>query len=262
MLPRRRLFNSFVNGDWSLSPEQVTIRDSALKFAREEMAPFANEWDEKCHFPRDVIKKTASLGFAGLYCSPDYGGVGLSRHDSSLVFEALATGCIGTTAYLTVHNMVAWLLDSFGSSEQKERWLSEMFTLNKLGSYCLTEPGSGSDSKAMRSTAIKQGDYYILDGQKMFITGGDASDLYLVMCKTGQDEYSCIAIEKGTPGLSFGKNEKKLGWNSHPTTLISFDNCKVPAVNVISQPGQGFKMAMMALDGGRVNIASCALGGA
>jgi len=258
----RRSFSSLLEGNWDLTPDQQAIQETARKFALQELAPYVNEWDEKKHFPKDVVKKSAELGFAGLYCSSEYGGCGLSRLDTSLVFEALSTGCIGITTYITVHNMCCWVIDTFGSKDQKEAWLPAMFNFDKFASYCLTEPHSGSDAAALSTKAELQGDYYVINGSKMFITGGEQSNIYLVMCKTGHKEISCIAVEKGTPGLGFGKPESKLGWHSHPTQMVTFDNVKVPKSNMIGEPGVGFKIALMALEGGRVNIASVSLGGA
>lgn len=197
--------------------------------------------------------------------SPEAGGTGLGRLEASFIFEALARGCVSTSAYLSIHNMCAWVIDKFGNEEQKKRFLPELMTMNRLASYCLTEPGSGSDAASLSTTAIKKGDVYILNGSKAFISAGGVSDLYLVMARTGGSGpkgISCFAVEKGTPGLSFGKLEEKLGWNSQPTAQVLFEDCRVPAKNLISSEGSGFTIAMQALDGGRINIASCSLGAA
>lgn len=207
----KRYQSSLISGNWYLTADQLAIQETALKFAKQEMAPHANDWDSQKIFPKDVIRRSAELGFGGLYCKPDFGGIGCNRLEASLVFEALATGCIGTTTYMTVHNMCAWVIDSFGTLEQREKWLPSLFSYEKFASYCLTEPHSGSDAAALKTVAKQEGDYYTLNGSKMFITGGDASDIYLVMCKTGAKEISCIAVESPTEGLSFGRREQKLG---------------------------------------------------
>lgn len=248
-----------------LSEDQKTIQESAYKFADNELFPHAKEWDEKKIFPKDVYRKAAELGFAGIYVDEKYGGSGLNRLEASLIFEGLSTGCVGSSAYLSIHNMCAWMLDEYASEEIKKKYIPAMTTLDMFASYCLTEPNSGSDAMAMRTTAKLQPDGdYILNGTKQFISGD--SDIYMVMCRTGEKEISCFALEraenvkKGT--LSFGKQEQKMGWNVQPTQMVIFDNCVVPKENLVGKLGDGFKIAMSGLDGGRINIASCSLGGA
>ncbi len=248
-----------------LTDEQIAIRDMARKFAVEEMQPHAAEWDEKKIFPRDVLKKAAELGFASIYVSPDHGGVGLSRLDAALIMEQLAYGCPSTAAFISIHNMCAWMIDCFGTEDQKQKYLPKMATMELIASYCLTEPSSGSDAASLRTKAKKDNENYIMNGAKAFISGGGESEIYLVMCRTGGEGpkgISCMIVEKGMDGLSFGALERKMGWNSQPTTTVNFDDCKVPLVNLLGDEGQGFKIAMQGLDGGRLNIGACSLGGA
>ena len=246
-----------------LTEDQKTIQESAYLFAKNEFMPFAREWDEKKIFPKDVYRKAAEMGFSSIYTSENYGGAGLGRLEASLIFEGLATGCVGSSAYLSIHNMCCWMIDSFGTEEQKIKWLPRMSSMELFSSYCLTEPNSGSDAFAMRTTAKLEGENYVINGTKAFISGD--SDIFLVMCKTNENEVTCIAVEREHStgkGLSFGKNEHKMGWNVQPTQMVIFEDLKVPKENVIGKLGQGFKIAMMGLDGGRINIASCSLGGA
>lgn len=257
-----RNVSNLMRGTWDLTPDQLSIHELALKFSDQELAPKANEWDRNSIFPRELIKSTASLGFGGLYCKSEYGGSELSRMETSLVFEALAKGCVSFSVYVSVHNMVAWIIDTFASDDLKAQYLPVLFSYEKFGAYCLTEPGSGSDAGALKTTAKSEGDSYVINGSKMFITGGAAGDVLVVMCRTGEKEISCILVEKDTKGLSFGKNEEKLGWNPHPTNVVAFDNVKVPKRNLIGKPGQGLKIALQGLEGGRINISSCGLGGA
>ena len=248
-----------------LTQEQQSFKDVARQFAEQHFLPSAQQWDMQEIFPVEQMRQAAELGFAGMFVSPDYGGCSLSRLDAAIIFEALATGCVTTTAYLTIHNMVAGMIDKFGSDEQKQRWLPKLVTMQWLSSYCLTEPGSGSDAASLKTTATADGDEYIINGSKCFISGGGVSDLYLCMVRTGEAEpkgISTIIVEKDTPGLSFGKLEEKMGWRAQPTTTVSFDNCRVPRSNLLGQQGEGFKFAMIGLDGGRINIAACSLGGA
>ena len=250
---------------FALSEEQIAFEQTAFSFANDELSPRAREWDEKSIFPVEAMRKAAGLGFAGLYVSQENGGCGMSRFDASLIFQSLSYGCITTAAYISIHNMVAWMIDTFGSAAQAQRWLPELLSMDKLGSYCLTEPSSGSDAASLKTTAIRDGNHYVLNGEKAFISGGGVSDIYVVMARTGgsgADGISAIVVEKGTPGLSFGVPEKKMGWKSQPTTSVIFQDCRVPIDNLLGQEGQGFKIAMKALDGGRINIASCSLGGA
>lgn len=242
-----------------LGDDAVMIRNQALEFAKKKLAPFSQEWEKKHHFPVDVMREGAQLGFSSIYAKM---GTGLGRLEASVIFEALATGCVPTSAYLSIHNMCLWILDEFGNEEQKARYGPGIINMDLFTSYCLTEPDSGSDSKAMKTSAKKDGEDYILNGSKMFISGGSYSHLYFVMAKTSATEVSTFIVEKDSKGLSFGKLEEKMGWIIQPTTLVTFDNVRVPAKNRIGPEGIGFKIAMKALDGGRVNIASCSLGGA
>ena len=251
--------------DFEPSEEQRAFREMARSFAETELAPHAAEWDERCIFPVATLRAAAALGFAGIYVREDHGGAGLSRLDAAIVFEELATGCTSTAAYLSIHNMVAWMIDAFGSAAQRARWLPDLMTMERLASYCLTEPGAGSDAAALATRAARQGDRYLLNGSKAFISGAGASDVYACMVRTGgagPRGISCVLVERGTDGLSFGKQEKKLGWHSQPTAMVLFEDCAVPAENRIGAEGEGFKIAMAGLDGGRINIAACALGAA
>ncbi len=251
--------------DFALNEDQVAIQDAARAFAEGQLAPFSAEWDEKKHFPVETLRQAAELGFAGIYVNEDVGGSGLSRLDASIIFEALSYGDVPTAAYLTIHNMASWMIDRFGSEDLRKRYLPRLTTMQLIASYCLTEPGSGSDAANMRTSARLDGDHYVLNGGKAFISGGGVSDVYVVMARTGGDGakgVSAFVVEKGTEGLSFGANERKMGWNAQPTAQVNFDNCRVPVENRIGQEGEGFRFAMMGLDGGRLNIASCSLGGA
>lgn len=251
--------------DFHLNPEQRAIQDAAQIFANKEMAPHAPSWDENFFFPVDTLRQAARLGFAGIYIRPQYGGSGLGRLEGSLIFEELSTACPSTAGYLSVHNMVAWMIDTFGNDEQCQRWLPSLVTMESFSSYCLTEPSSGSDAASLETKAVQEGDHYILNGEKSFISGGGVSDIYICMVRTGEagsHGITALVVEKGTPGLSFGKAEKKMGWNSQPTTSVIFQDCRVPLINRLGNEGEGFKIAMKGLDGGRINIASCSLGGA
>jgi alkylation response protein AidB-like acyl-CoA dehydrogenase len=252
--------------EFELTQDQRAMREMARGFAREELAPHAEEWDERHVFPVETLRKAAELGFGGIYVREDVGGSALTRLDAAILFEELAAGCTSTAAYVSIHNMVAWMVDAFGDDAQRQRWLPDLCAMRRLGSYCLTEPGSGSDAASLRTTARAEGNSaYVLDGSKAFISGAGATDLYLVMCRTGGEGpagVSSIVVEKDTPGLAFGKQEKKLGWHSQPTAVVNLDGCRVPAENRIGQEGDGFKIAMRGLDGGRVNIAACSLGAA
>jgi hypothetical protein len=251
--------------DFALNDDQLAIQDMARRFAAEELAPFAAEWDEKKHFPVDVIKKSAALGLAGIYTRDDVGGSGLGRLDAALIFEALSAGCVSTAAFISIHNMCSWMIDRFASEELRRRYCPKLTAMDLIASYCLTEPGSGSDAAALKTRAVRDGDSYILNGSKAFISGAGVSDLYVVMVRTGGEGprgISTIIVEKGTKGLSFGANERKMGWNSQPTAIVNFEDCRVPAANLVGAEGEGFKFAMMGLDGGRLNIAACSLGAA
>ncbi len=251
--------------DFDLSQDQRAIEDAARAFAASELAPHSARWDEEKHLPVDVLRKAAELGFAGLYVREDVGGSALSRLDASIVFEQLSYGDVSVAAFISIHNMAAWMIDRFGSEDLRRRYLPRLTTMELIASYCLTEPGSGSDAAAMKTTATRDGDAYVLNGAKAFISGAGTSDVYLVMARTGgagAKGVSAFIVEKGTPGLSFGAQERKMGWNAQPTATVNFDDCRVPAANRIGEEGEGFKFAMAGLDGGRINIASCSLGGA
>jgi alkylation response protein AidB-like acyl-CoA dehydrogenase len=251
--------------DFSLSDDQLAFQSTARDFARGEMMPYARDWDENSTFPVDALRKAAALGFGGIYVKEDVGGSALSRLDATIIFEELAQGCTSTAAYISIHNMAAWMIDAFGQGEQRKRLLPKLCTMEHFASYCLTEPDSGSDAASLKTRAMRDGDHYVLDGTKAFISGGGVSDLYVCMVRTsdsGPRGISCIVVEKGTPGLSFGAQEKKLGWKSQPTAMVLFENCRIPVANRIGAEGEGFKIAMAGLDGGRLNIAACSLGGA
>jgi butyryl-CoA dehydrogenase len=251
--------------DFTLTQDQRAFQQAAKEFATQEISPYAKEWDEKHIFPVDTLRKAAALGFGAICVRDDVGGTNLTRLDSAIIFEELSTACVSTAAYLSIHNMVAWLIDQYGSEALRQSWLPRLVTMELLSSYCLTEPGSGSDAASLKTTAIREGDDYILNGTKAFISGGSTSDIYVCMVRTGGEGpkgISCILVEKNSPGLSFGKKEMKMGWHSQPTTMVFFENCRVPAKNLIGAEGQGFNIALSALNGGRINIAACSLGGA
>jgi len=250
---------------FALSEDQTAIRDMARDFAAEKIAPHALEWDEKKHFPVDVLREAAALGMGGVYIRDDVGGSGLTRLDATLIFEALSTACPSVAAYISIHNMCAWMIDNFGSDAQRHAWLPKLCSMEHLASYCLTEPGAGSDAAALKTRATRDGDDYVLNGAKQFISGAGVSDVYVVMARTGEDGpkgVSAIVAPKDAPGLSFGANEKKMGWNAQPTRTVIFENCRVPVANRLGPEGIGFRIAMAGLDGGRLNIAACSLGGA
>jgi alkylation response protein AidB-like acyl-CoA dehydrogenase len=252
-------------GTFTLGEEQLALAELARDFARDHLAPHAVEWDEAKHFPVDVLRQAAALGMAGIYIKEDVGGSGLSRLDAALIFEGLSTGCPCIAAYISIHNMASWMIDRFGSQAQRHRFLPKLVSMEHLSSYCLTEPGAGSDAAALKTKARRQGDHYVLDGVKQFISGAGAADIYVVMARTGETGaagISTFVVEKGTPGLSFGANEKKMGWNAQPTRQVIFEGCRVPAEHRIGDEGVGFKIAMAGLDGGRLNIAACSIGGA
>jgi alkylation response protein AidB-like acyl-CoA dehydrogenase len=251
--------------DFDLTEEQRAFRDVARNFARDEMAPQAREWDERSTFPVETLRKAAALGFGGIYVGDDVGGSNLSRLDAALIFEELAQGCTSTAAYISIHNMAAWMIDGFGGEPQRKRFLPKLCTMEHFASYCLTEPDSGSDAASLKTRAERDGDHYVLNGSKAFISGGGVSDIYVCMVRTGEQGpkgISCIVVEKGAAGLSYGAQEQKLGWKSQPTAMVNFENCRVPAENLIGREGDGFKIAMAGLDGGRLNIGACSIGGA
>ena len=250
---------------FALTEEQAAIQETALTFAKERIAPNAAEWDEKSHFPVDVIKETAGLGMAAIYVPAEQGGSGLSRLDGALIMEALAYGCPSISGYISIHNMVAWMVAKYASEQQIKEWMPKLASMEWLTSYCLTEPGAGSDAAALKTSAKRSGDTYVLNGSKQFISGAGASDFYFVFARTGEEGaggVSAFAVMKDTPGLSFGALEKKMGWNAQPTRQVIFENCKVPVGNRVGEEGQGFKFAMSGLDGGRINIGACSLGAA
>lgn len=251
---------------FALNSDQIAIREMARAFAADRLAPHAVEWDGQKHFPVAELREAAQLGMGGIYIRDDVGGSGLSRFDAALIFEALAQGCPTVAAYISIHNMVAWVIDAYGSAEQRARWIPSLCRMDKLASYCLTEPNAGSDAAALKTQAKLDGEYYVLNGQKQFISGaGNPDDFYIVMARTGgagPRGISAFVVEGGTPGLSFGANERKMGWNAQPTRAVNFDNCRVPVGNRIGEEGAGFRIAMAALDGGRLNITACSIGGA
>ena len=251
--------------DFALTEEQNAIYDMAFAFGQENIAPHAIEWDQKEHFPKDVIRSVGELGMAGIYVREDVGGSALSRLDATLIFEALAYACPSIGSFISIHNMCAWMIDSFGTEEQRQKWLPQMTSMEKICSYCLTEPGSGSDAAALKTKAEKDGNGWKINGTKAFISGGETSNLYLTMVRTGEGGpkgVSAALVENPTAGLSFGANERKMGWRSQPTAQVQFDDCKIPADQLIGEEGKGFRYAMAGLDGGRLNIAASALGAA
>lgn len=250
---------------FDLTDDQTAIQDMARKFTADAITPFAAEWDEKHIFPRDTIKAAAELGFAAIYVSEGSGGIGLGRLDAALIMEAMAYGCPSTSAFISIHNMAAWMIDRFGGDEVKAHYLPSLVTMDRIASYCLTEPGSGSDAAALKTTAVRDGDDYVVTGTKQFISGAGANDVYVTMVRTGEagaKGISCLVVDKDTPGVSFGVNERKLGWHAQPTAQVIFEQARVPVANRVGAEGDGFRFAMAGLDGGRLNIGACSLGGA
>src|SRR5882757_887085 len=251
--------------DFELTEDQRAFQATARQFAREVMAPNAKAWDENETFPVAELRQAAALGFGGITVKDDVGGSALTRLDATIIFEELAQGCTSTAAYISIHNMAAWMIDSFGGEKQRQKFLPKLCSMEHFASYCLTEPDAGSDAAGLKTRAVRDGDHYVLNGTKAFISGGGVSDIYVCMVRTGEAGprgISCIVVEKGTPGLSYGAQEKKLGWKSQPTAMVMFENCRVPVSNLVGAEGQGFKIAMAGLDGGRLNIAACSIGGA
>ena len=251
--------------DFALTDDQRAIQDAARAFADAELAPHSAEWDEIRHFPVDVMRRAAETGFAAIYAGEEHGGMALGRVEAAVIFEELSRGDVSTAAFISIHTRATWMIDSFGSDDLRARYVPRLATMELIASYCLTEPGSGSDAAAMRTAATRDGDHFILNGSKAFISGAGTSDVYVVMARTGEPGpkgISAFVVDKETPGLSFGAQEKKMGWNSQPTAVVSFDDCRVPAANLLGKEGDGFRYAMMGLDGGRLNIAACSLGGA
>ena len=250
---------------FALTDDQIAIQEMARRFTADAITPFAAQWDEDHAFPRDTIKSAAELGFGAIYVSEESGGIGLGRLEAALIMEAMAYGCPATSAFISIHNMAAWMIDTFGSADLKSRYLPQLVTMDKMAGYCLTEPGSGSDAAALKTSAKLDGDHYVVNGTKQFISGGGVNDVYVTMVRTGDNGpkgISCLVIEKDMPGVSFGAPERKLGWNASPTAQVIFDNVRVPVGNRVGEEGDGFKFAMAGLDGGRLNIGACSLGGA
>ena len=250
---------------FALTEEQLAIQEMAQRFTSDAITPHAAEWDEKHIFPRDTIRAAAELGFGGIYVSEKAGGIGLGRLEAALIMEAMAYGCPSTSAFISIHNMAAWMIDRFGNQVLKDKYLPSMVPMERMGSYCLTEAGAGSDAAALKTKAVKDGDHFVVSGSKQFISGGGENDIYVVMVRTGQEGpkgISCLVIEKDMPGVSFGAQERKLGWHSQPTAQVNFDAVRVPKENIVGAEGEGFRIAMTGLDGGRLNIGACSLGGA
>ncbi|HEX8667859.1 MAG TPA: acyl-CoA dehydrogenase family protein [Allosphingosinicella sp.] len=250
---------------FDLTEEQRQIQEMAQAFTADEISPHAAEWDEKHIFPRDTIRKAAELGFGAIYVAEESGGIGLGRLEAALIMEAMAYGDPSTSAFISIHNMASWMIDRFGTPAVKEKYLPRMVTMEQMGSYCLTEPSSGSDAAALKTRAVKDGNDYVVSGSKAFISGGGENEVYVTMVRTGQEGpkgISALVIEKDMPGVSFGAQERKLGWHSQPTAQVNFDEVRVPAENLVGAEGEGFRIAMMGLDGGRLNIGACSLGGA
>ena len=251
--------------DFAFTDEQLAFRDTARQFADKELAPFAAEWDLHGTFPKDTIRRAGELGFCALYCDEDQGGMGLSRLDAALIFEQMAAGCTSTTAFITIHNMATWMLSRFGSEAVRQRWNGPLMSGEALASYCLTEPGAGSDAASLKTSARRDGDHYVLNGAKAFISGAGDTELLVLRARTGgpgAGGISCFAIPADTPGVSYGRNEDKMGWKSQPTRAVILEDARIPVDHRIGDEGQGFKIAMAGLDGGRINIASCSLGAA
>ena len=252
--------------DFTLSEDQRAIQDMARGFARDHFAPNAAAWDRDETFPVEQLRMAGELGLGGIYVRDDVGGSGLGRLDAAIIFEELAAGCVSTAAYISIHNMVCWMIDAYGGDELRRRVLPKLVAMEHLASYCLTEPGAGSDAASLKTRARPQGnDAWVLNGAKAFISGGGSTDVYAVMARTGADGpkgISCILVGKDAPGLSFGAKERKMGWHSQPTAMVQMENCTVPAGNLVGNEGDGFRIAMAGLDGGRINIAACSLGGA
>jgi len=249
--------------DFELNEDQIAFADMARAFAQNELEPHAAEWDQDAIFPIDVLQKAGELGFCSLYTPEEVGGLGLSRLDASIIFEQLAMGCTSTTAYITIHNMVSWMVASFGGPAVIEQWGEGLATGQMLGSYCLTEPNAGSDAASLKTTARLDGDHYVLNGSKIFISGAGSTDVLVVMARTGGEGaagISAFAVDAKAEGISYGRKEDKMGWNCQPTRMITFEDVRVPAENLLAQEGEGFKIAMKGLDGGRINIATCSVG--
>lgn len=254
-----------MSAQFDLTDDQIAIQDMARRFTADAITPFAAEWDEKHLFPRDTVRAAAELGFGAIYVSEEAGGIGLGRLEAALIMEAMAYGCPSTSAFISIHNMAAWMIDQFGSDTLKGKYLPDLVTMQSMASYCLTEPSSGSDAAALKTRALRDGDHYVVNGSKQFISGGGENDLYVTMVRTGDEGakgISCLVIGKDMPGVSFGAQERKLGWHSQPTAQLILEDARVPVENLVGGEGDGFKIAMTGIDGGRVNIGACSLGGA
>jgi len=251
--------------NYHLTEDQAAIKELADRFTAEEITPQAADWDERHIFPRTTIRKAAELGFGGIYVPERAGGIGLGRIEAALIIEAMAYGCPSTSAFISIHNMATWMIGQFGSDEVCRRFVPKLVSMEHMASYCLTEPGAGSDAASLRTKAVLDGDHYVVNGAKAFISGGGENEIYVCMVRTGEEGHrgiSCLVIEKDRPGVSFGANERKLGWHSQPTAMVNFEDVRVPIANRVGNEGEGFKIAMAGLDGGRLNIAACSLGGA
>ena len=254
-----------MSNQFQLTEDQLAIQEMARRFTADRITPFAAQWDVDHHYPKDVWKAAGELGFGAIYVAEENGGIGLGRLEAALIMEAMAYGCPATSAYISIHNMATWMIERFGGDEIKARYLPSLVTMETIASYCLTEPGSGSDAAALKTTARLDGDHYVINGTKQFISGAGYNDIYVCMVRTSDDKskgISCLVVEDGTPGLSFGAPEKKLGWNASPTAQVIFEDCRVPVANRVGAEGDGFRFAMAGLDGGRINIGACSLGGA
>lgn len=254
-----------MSNQFQLTEDQRAIQELAQRFTADNITPYAGEWDEQKHFPKDVIRKSAELGFGAIYVSEESDGIGLGRLEAALIMEAMAYGCPTTSAFISIHNMAAWMIDKFGNDALKSRFLPDLVTMEKMASYCLTEPGSGSDASGLKTSAVLDGDHYVLNGTKQFISGAGVNDIYVTMVRTGEEKtkgITCLVVEKDTPGVSFGAPERKLGWHASPTAQVIFEDARVPVANRVGAEGEGFRFAMMGLDGGRLNIGACSLGGA
>lgn len=254
-----------MTGQFQLTDDQLAIQEMAQRFTADNITPHAGQWDEDHTFPRDTIMQAAELGFGSIYVSEESGGIGLGRLEAAIIMEAMAYGCPSTSAFISIHNMGAWMIDRFGNERLKEKYLPDLVTMDRIASYCLTEPSSGSDAAALKTKAVRDGDHYVVTGSKQFISGGGQNEVYVTMVRTGEEGargISCLVIDKDMPGVSFGAQEKKLGWHSQPTAALILEEARIPVENLVGQEGEGFKIAMMGIDGGRVNIGACSLGGA
>lgn len=254
-----------MTGQFALTDDQFAIQEMARRFTADAITPHAAVWDERHIFPRDTIRQAAELGFAAIYVREESGGIGLGRLEAALIMEAMAYGCPSTSAFISIHNMAAWMIDTFGNDAVKQQYLPSLVTMDRLASYCLTEPSSGSDAAALKTRAVRDGDHYMVSGTKQFISGGGENEIYLTMVRTGEEGpggISCLVLEKDMPGVSFGVQERKLGWHSQPTAALVLEEVRVPVSNLVGNEGEGFRIAMAGLDGGRLNIGACSLGGA